>query len=242
MAVYNITFDGMIKELASRLEADQPDPQFSDPELKRWINLGIIQFARRTKVIHVVKFLWLSAGINRYTTPPDWLYATRRQVLYCKEGTLSGYQYPLKGPDRRGMQATLPIGNSTFLSDMSYGRPSQGFPKYYLMDGGTIEFLPIPSTEAAGFRRICFKYPGIPDALSATSAVPNIPVEYREIPLIYAEHLAMTKDKDPRRMETLQRFYAECAEIEAQAKWGDTEEPPALLPEEYFQGSDWSIA
>lgn len=241
MAVYTIDFDEMLNELASRLEVGRNDNYFTEADMKRWINLGVIEMAKRTKVVHVVKYLYLSANVNRYTCPSDWLYGQNRQVLYLKSGALSGYQYPLKKLDARGMQAIMPSLTSNFLSAVSYNHPSTGPPQVYMLDGSTIEILPIPTSAVAGSNRICFKFPGIPDGMTDTSATVNIPLEHRMVPVLYAEHLGQKKDKDPRARDTLQQFYAECDEINADTKWGDQEEPPVMASEEYYLGSSWSI-
>src|SRR4030042_2484210 len=161
MSLYTIDFDRMLDELASRLECDRPDDYFTETILKRYINLGIIEMAKRTKLVHTVKFLYLSAGIHRYTCPTEWLYGQQRQVLYLKTGSLSGYQYPLKKIDRRGMQAVINQSQNNFLSACNYGSPSTGFPESFLLDGDVIEFDKLPSSEAAGSNRICFKFPGM---------------------------------------------------------------------------------
>ena len=240
MTTYAIDFNVMLDELASRLEVARYNSYFTEIEMKRWINFGIIETAKKTKVVNAVKFLHLSAGVNRYSCPSDWLYGQNRQVLYLRSGSLSGYQYPLTKLDRRGMQTTMGSLSNNVLSAMSYNVPSQGAPNCYLLDGNVIEFHPIPTSGVAGANRICFKFPGIPDQLSATSAVPEIPAEYRLLPVTFAEHLGQLKSKDARADATLKKFLMECELCNGEIKWGDQEDPPSMRPEGYYQNSEAS--
>lgn len=239
MAVYTVNFGTMLDQLASNLEVERPDSFQTDTDLKRFINLGVIEMAKRTKVVHVTKFLNLSASVARYTCPTEWLYGEHRQVLFLRSGSLSGAQYQIKKMDRRGFQAVTPAANTSILSSIYYEQPGTGNPQFYLLDGDVIEFRPIPA--AALSHGICFKFPGIPDAMVAVSAVPNIPLEYRMVPVIYATYLGQLRDKDPRAQGTLNQFIAECAEARAITQWADMEDPPSIQPEERYHASYWSI-
>ena len=234
MSVYELNFGKMMDMVASELEATRPDDYFTDTEISDWLNQGIIQMARKTKVVKVVKFLFLSANVARYSAPAQWLNAQSLQVLYLQSGQLSAFQAPLQKTSRRGMQTRMGVNQSDFLSAATLNKPSTGVPEYYLLDGTTIEFMPIPTAAQAGTNRICFKFPGIPDGLVAESATPGISLEHREVPIAYAVYKGYKKDKDPRAQAELSIFEARCEEINAETKWGDYEDPPAMLPEEYF--------
>jgi len=241
MSTYTIDFDAMLAQLRSNLEVDSADDYHTDTDLKRYINLGIIEMARRTKVVQAVKFLYLSAGVARYSVPTDSLRGQIDQVLFLKSGSLSGSQYQLKKLDRRGFQSIKSACNSGILSTIAYQKPGSGAPLYYLLDGDVIEFEPVPSSAYAGANMVCVKAPGIPDQLSATSAVPDIPLEHRMVPVKYATYLGWTKDKDPRADGMLRDFLVDCEQIEADTKWTAQEDPPVILPERYFHSSEWSI-
>jgi len=242
MAVYTINLDTMMDELASRLQTARPSKGFPDADMKRWINLGMIEFAKKTNLVTVVKFLYLSANIGRYTCPSDWLRGRTYQLLYLQNGNLSGTQYPIKVIDRRGMQALMPTIQDTFLAGESYSKPATGYPKLALLDGNVIELAPIPNSNAAGTNRLCFKYPGIPDSVTAISATASeIPLEYRMIPVTYAEYCGQIRSKDMRANDTLSKFIAECREARNETKWADQEEPPAMQPEEYYRGMETGI-
>ncbi len=241
MAVHLVNFEFMLDQLRDNLEVEDGDRYHTTPSLKRFINLGIIEMARRTKVVLKVKFLHLSANVARYTCPSSWLYGQSKQVLYLRSGSLSGSQYPLKKLDRRTFQSTMAAVDTTLFGEVAYGAPPPGSPLNYLLDGTVIEFRPIPTATVAGSNRICFKFPGIPDAMSALSAVPEIPLEHRMVPVTYATHLGEKKDKNPENKATFKQFERECADIEADIKWADQEEPPSMLPEDYFDASNWGI-
>jgi hypothetical protein len=110
-----------------------------------------------------------------------------------------------------------------------------------LLDGDIIEFHPIPTSATAGANKICFKFPGIPDQVSATSATVNIALEYRQLPILWATHRGFVKSKDIRADGTLGQFYAECEKANGEIKWGDVDEPPSMYPEDHYQGNDYSI-
>ena len=242
MAVYAVDFDKMLDQLASNLEVTRPDRYQSEVDLKRYINLGMIEMAKHTKIVQATRFLDLSANVARYSmVSANVLRAQVDQVLYLKSGSLSGSQYPLTKLGRRTFQSTTSPANSTIFSAVIFNQPSTGYPTKYLLDGGVIEFRPIPTSATAGSNRICFKGPGIPDAMVATSAVPGTPLEHRMVPVTYATHLGQLKDKDPRAPGTLAQFLAECAEIDADTKWGDAEDPPSMLIEDYFIGGYWGL-
>ncbi len=235
MGVYGIDFDMMLAQLRSNLEVDSGDTYHTATDLKRYINLALIEMAKRTKVVQGVRFMHLSASVARYTLlSANILTGQIDQVLYLKDGNLSGAQYALKKLDRRGFQAVTAASNSGFLSSVAYQKPGSGAPLFYLLDMSVIEFRPIPTTAYAGSDRICLKGPGIPNQLSALSAVPGIPPEHRMVPVLYATHLGQIKDKDPRAANTLLQFYSECEEIGADIKWADQEDPPVMLPESAF--------
>lgn len=234
MAVHEINFAAMLAQLMDNLEVEAGDSYHTGTNLKRYINLGIIEMAKRTKIVHKVKFLHLSANVARYTCASSWLYGHSRQVLYLKSGSLSGSQYTLDKLDRPGFQSAMSVADTaSVFSAVIFDRPATGYPTKYLLDGNVIEFRPIPTASTAGANRICFKFPGIPDALSATSAVPGIPLEHRMVAVTFATYLGQMKDKDLRAPGTLNQFKAECAEIEADIKWADQEEPPVMHVEEY---------
>ncbi len=235
MGTYAIDFEKMLDQLRSNLEVDSGDTYHTATDLKRYINLGIIEMAKRTKVVQAIRFMHLSAGVARYTLlSANMLMGHIDQVLYLKSGSLSGAQYAVKKLDRRGFQAVTAASNSGFLSSVAYQTPGSGAPLHFLLEKTVIEFRPIPTSATAGANRICLKGPGIPDAMDATSAVPEIPLEHRMVPVLYATHLGQLKDKDPRAPDTLLQFYSECAEIDADIKWADQEDPPVMLPEEAF--------
>lgn len=242
MTVYAIDFDEMLDQLASNLEITRPDDYHTPANLKRYINLGIIEMARRTKIVQATRFMYLSASVARYNMlSANMLRGQVDEVLYLKSGSLSGSQYPLKKLDRRGFNAVTPAATSNILSTTYYSTPGSGAPLHYLLDGGIIEFRPIPTSAHAGANRICFKGPGIPDWLNATSAVPGIPVEHRMVPVLYATHLGWEADKDPRSDSKLGQFIAACEQIASDTKWSDQEDPPLMHTEEYYLRSEWSI-
>ena len=237
MSVYPIDFKMMMDLAASALEVERPDSYFTDTELEQWINIGIVEMAKLTRAVHVTKFLHLSANVARYTLPTDSLRGQVNQVLYLKTGSLAGAQYPLKKLGRRGSQSVTPAS----MSSVAYQTPGSGSPLYYLLDGSVIEFRPIPTSATGGANRICYKAPGIPDFLNDVSAIPEMAVEHRMLPVTYAVSRGQQKDKDPREDGTYKQFLYECEQVNADVKWGDQEEPPAMLPEDYFDHAEWSI-
>jgi hypothetical protein len=242
MTVYAIDFDKMLDQLASNLETTRNGRRHTEAELMRYINLGVIEMAKRTRVVQAVRFLHLSASVARYgMTSANLLRGQIDEVLYLQSGSLSGSYYPLKKVDRRGLNAITPTATSSVLSTVIYNKPGSGAPTHYLLDGGVIEVRPIPTSAHAGANRICLKGPGIPDGMTATSAIPGIPVEHRMVPVTFATYLGQIKDKDVRAEGTRMQFIAECEQIEADIKWGDQEEPPSMLSEEHFPRAEWSI-
>jgi hypothetical protein len=241
MPVYAINFEAMMDDVADMLEVERPDDYHTDARLSSYINKGLIETAKRTRAVQVTKFLFLSAGVARYSLPDDSLRGQISQVLYLKNGSLSGAQYSLKKLDRRGLLAVTTPASSGALSSVSYVTPAPGSPLYYLLDGPVIEFRPIPTSATAGANRICFKAPGIPDMLTALSAVPEMALEHRNLPILYATHLGLFKDKDPRADDMLAQFKGECEQVNSDIKWADQEDPPAMQPEDWYPRDKWSI-
>ena len=241
MAVYPITFSIMADQLASNLEISRPSKRHKETDLLRWLNLGVIETAKRTRAVHITKFLFLSADIARYSLPTDSLRGQVNEVLYLRTGTLSAAQYSLKKTDRRGLLAVTPQALSGILSTVAYSQPGRGAPTHYLLEGNVIEFRPIPTSAHSGANRIAYKGPGIPDLLLLPTSIPDMAVEHRMLPIMYATHLGQIKDKDIRASETLRNFKNECEQVNADIKWGDQEEPPAMQPEDWYPVSEWSI-
>ena len=241
MAVFPITLDIMADQVASNLEISRPNKRHKETDLLRYINLAIIEVAKRTRAIQVTKFLFLSANVARYTLPTDSLRGQVSQVLFLETGSLSGAQYTFKKADRRGFQAITPLALSGILSTVAYSQPGHGAPTHYLLDGPVIEFRPIPTSSHAGANRICYKGPGIPDLVLAPTSIPDMAVEHRILVIEYATHLGQLKDKDIRASETLNNFKNECEQVNADVKWADQEEPPAMQPEDWYESSEWSI-
>ncbi len=241
MAVYPITLDIMADQVASNLEINRPNKRHREVDLLRYINYAMVEFARRTRAVHVVKFLHVSADISRYSLPPDALRGQVDEVLFLRDGALSGAQYPLKKTDRRGLNAVTAPALSGILSTIAYVRPGRGAPTHYLIEGNVIEFRPIPTSAQAGANRIAYKAPGIPDAILIPGNVPEIAVEHRNIVVGYATYLGQIKDKDVRSQSTLNQFLADCEQVNSDIKWSDQEEPPVMQPEDWYAPAEWSI-
>jgi hypothetical protein len=243
MTVYNFNLDKMLNQLASNLEIRRPDDYHNESLLVQYINLGMIEVARRVPgIVQATRFMHLSASVARYgLLSANLLRGRIDEVLYLKSGSLSGSQYPLKKVDRRGLNAVTPTATSSVLSSIAYNKPGSGSPTHYLLDGNVLELRPIPTSAHAGANRICLKGPGVPDVMMAGSAIPGIALEHRMLPVLYATYLGQVKDKDPRANDTLAQFRADCAQADADIKWGDQEEPPSMLTEEYFPRAEWGI-
>lgn len=186
--------------------------QWTDAEIRSWINEGVRDIARRTETLQSTALITVTADVQEYTLDGDYLRVHRVEW----SPTSSSQVYPLDYRDFNSMDAVWWTSQTT----------SKGYPSFYTMWGYPpslkIVLYPTPS-EAGQLKMFYYLTPTdlATDGTAAGSTV-QVPSGYEDLVESYAEMVALRKDRDPRWQES-RSLYMDSLNgfIERSRRWTD---------------------
>lgn len=215
------TLTSALADLRARL--DEASPRFwSDAELTVWLNEGCRAIARRAEVIQSFNTTVAGvAGIQSYALPTDVIRLHR--VSFVPSG--STQNYPMKPSTDDAMDRVWGINPTQQAS----------YPSFYTLWGTPglpagvsqlkMKVYPVPA-QAGTFQIYYYRQPV---AMVAGGDIAEIPAGWDDLLPLYAEHVALLKDKDDRWKEVKARFDEEIAYlIEVTRMWHD-QQAPAMM-------------
>lgn len=174
---------------------DETSPaQWSDVQLRRWLNEAIRDMARRTHAYDDVKTIAVTAQLGQYTVPADVL---KINFMYFQQ-TNSSQQFPMEA---RAWEAMNNIWWDQ--QDTARGYP-QIFTTYGMPPALMLKVFPVPSI-AGSLRLHVARLPVEMDVAVGTGNI-EVPTAWLEVAYDYAEYKALRKDRDPRWQESLQLY------------------------------------
>jgi hypothetical protein len=180
----------MLLDVRSRL--DEQSPQFyTDSELRRWINQGTRDVARRTETLQATAVVNLSPGQQQYTAPTDTIRIYR--VEFRDAGSRV---YPLEYRDYNNADSVWWTTQLTAQSNPMMWT-AWGFPPNL-----KIVLYPIPANPSTTIKVFYYQAPTdlATDGTDANSTIP-IPTGRDELVTDFAEYMALRKARDPRWQE-----------------------------------------
>jgi len=201
----------LLSDVRSRL--DEPSPQFyPDPELRRWINQGARDVARRTETLQTTADITLSPGQQQYVAPIDTLRIYR--IEYRDAGSRVT---PLEYRDYANADS---VWWTTQLTTQSTPQmwTAWGFPPTL-----KLVLYPIPANPGTSIRVFYYQAPTdlATDGTAANTTVP-IPSGREELIVDFTEYMALRKARDPRWQEA-KGIYDEKVQamIDQTRRWSD---------------------
>ena len=200
------TLTNLLADLRSRL--DETTATFwTDAELTRWLNEGAREVARRTECLQSTHQQNVTANTGDYTAPTNVIRIYR--VEYWRS---TNDVTPLEYRD---------LASVPWSFDRAQSSPR---PLYYTLWGIpptlTISLFPKPSeTVTNGLR--CWFY-RMPTAMTTGANNVDLPDGWHELPVLYAEYVAMRKDRLPQWQEAKAAFDEKVQEmIVLTHRWSD---------------------
>jgi hypothetical protein len=200
----------LVLDVRSRLDEDSPQ-FYADTELRRWINQGARDVARRTETLQTTATINLSAGQQQYTAPVDTLRIYR--IEYADANRVQVLDY-------RDYNNADSVWWTTQLTAQSIPQmwTAWGFPPNL-----KIVLYPIPSNPGTTIKVFYYQSPAdlAIDGTAANTTIP-IPTGRDELIVDFAEYMALRKARDPRWQEA-KAIYDEKVQsmIDQTRRWTD---------------------
>lgn len=184
-----VTVTKAVSDLRVRL--DEPTArQWQDTDLRQWLNEGIRDIARQTRLYTDQTTIAVAANLGEVSAPPTVLAI---EHLIWK-ATADVRKIPLEARAFRGVNRYINDTGSDVVFYSTYGHPP------------TLKIQLWPTPTRAG--TLYFYGPMLPLALDVTGGTGNIDVMegWYEAALDYAMYMAMLKDKDPSWKDIFQLY------------------------------------
>lgn len=186
--------------------------QWSDTELRTWINEAARDIARRTESLQTYEEINVSANTQEYTVNDGCLRVHR--VEWRPTG--SSNVYPLEYRDFNSMDAVWWASQTT----------AKGYPTFYTMWGypPTLKIVLYPTPSEAGKLKVFFYQTASNLATdgSAAGSTVQVPSGYEDLIESYVEYVALRKDRDPRWQESRAIYMDSLQEmIDQTRRWTD---------------------
>jgi hypothetical protein len=192
---------------------DEPTAgQWTDTDLRRYLNEGAVEIARRTECLLATHTQPTVAGTQEYTAPTDAVRIYRVEYIDSSSAVTA-----LEYRDFGNMDAVW----------WTQKLNTTGRPYLYTMWGypPTLKIVLYPKPDAIGTLKCYYYKLAVELATSSTADAASsydIPAGWENILLDYAEYRAYVKDRDPRWAEAKQRFDEHLGAIfETTRRWTD---------------------
>jgi len=158
--------------------------QWSQVQLRRWLNEGIRDIARRTFHYQTVDTIAVVAGTGEYTLDADVIRVN--QCYFTPTGDIQ--LYPLSSRQWDAMDQVWG----------PYQNQEGGYPAMFSVRGYSpntlVKLFPVPSVTGT----LTFNNVRMPAAIDITSGTGNVdcPEAWLEVAYFYCEYMARRKDKD----------------------------------------------
>lgn len=215
-----ITQSAAIEQVRMRL--DEPYPgQWSDPNLRSWLNEGVREIARRSEWKRGSTDIAATAGTQFYVLPSDVIRVYRAE--WVPTGTTLTYRLEYRDINQM---------------DIMWGpnqRITQGIPMFYTMVSAnplSVELAPIPAQNST-LRIFYYKMPTDLATMSTSgaSSTLDVPVGWEDLPVEYATAMAFRKARDVQNYQlTMQVFEQKLGEFTDMAT-RFTDEPTMVVPD-----------
>lgn len=196
-----VTVATAVTTVRERLDEDTA-AQWTDVSIRRWLDEGIRDIARRTR------HYWDTDTID--TTADDGLYTVEDDVLHIKH-----VYFTPDGDTSRD----IPLEPRAYeaMDQVWWDRQDQssGYPVYFTTYGYApslqIKLYPVPSVDGT----LTLHVARLPAALDVTSGTGNIdvPTGWLELAYDYCEYMALRKDRDPRWQEAYQMYESKIQDL-----------------------------
>jgi hypothetical protein len=201
----------LLLDVRSRL--DEQSPQFySDGELRRWINQGARDVARRTETLQTTAVINLAPGQQQYTAPPDTL-----RIYRVEFQDSTSRIYVLEYRDYNNADSVWWTTQLTTQSNPNMWT-AWGFPPNL-----KIVLYPIPANPGTSIKVFYYQSPAdlAIDGTASNSTIP-IPTGREELIADFTEYMALRKARDPRWQEA-KALYDEKVQsmIDQTRRWSD---------------------
>lgn len=185
------TLGSLLTDVRNRLD-ETTSGQWTDAELRSWINEGARDVSRRTETLQTSSDLTVVADTQEYTLPVDTLRVHRAEW----RPTASSQVYPLDYRDFNSMDSIWWSSQTT----------TTGYPTFYTMWGYPpgLKVVLYPTPSEAGTLKV-FYYKTTTDLATdgtADSSTVTIPSGYEDLVSLYCEMVALRKDRDSRWQES----------------------------------------
>lgn len=187
------TVSTAVTALRERLD-ESTAAQWTDVQLRRWLNEAIRDVARRTRHFRDTDTIAVTADDGEYTVATDVLH------IYHVYFTPTG-QSNLIPLEARAFEAMDAIW-------WDQQNQSAGYPAIWTTYGYvptlTIKLFPVPSVAGT----LTLHIARMPAALDITDGTGDVdaPEPWLEVAYDYAEYMALRKDRDPRWQESFQMY------------------------------------
>jgi hypothetical protein len=198
---------------AVRERLDEADSAgWSDVEIRRWINEGVTDVARKTETVQTTTTIDVDAGDADHTLPSNVLRVYR--ATYTEDG--NDHIYPLEYVD-------FNAADSIWWTDQAI---TEARPRMFTMWGYpptlSAKLYPVPSV--AGTLTVYYYSAPTPLSTSGMSDASSlvVPEAYIDLVLDYATYLALRRDRDPRWKEFKQTYDENLSMmIDMTRRWSD---------------------
>lgn len=191
-----------LAELRTDLRArlDEATPTFwDDVDLDRWLNEGVREVARRTEALLTNENINIVVGAADYILPDDVIRVYR--VEYRPDTTRV---HPLEYRELHSLDNVWGVY-----------RGQQAEPRFFTLWGVTptltMTVYPTPDRSVTnGFKLFYYRMPA---AMTTGTSTVDLPEGWQELPVLYAEYVALRKDKQREWQEAKGEFERAVSEM-----------------------------
>lgn len=191
-----VTQSALLADVRSRLDEATAN-QWTDTEIRRWINQAATEVARRTETLQATQTISMVAGQQQYTAPVDAIRIYRIEYLGANS-SVSVLEY-------RDYNNADSVWWSSQLTNQSDPKiwTAWGFPPSL-----KLVLYPLPPSSSYSIKVFYYRLPtklAESTTADANTAI-DIPDGWQDLIVDYAEYCALRKDRDPRWQEAKSLF------------------------------------
>lgn len=207
-----VTLGTMLTQVRERLDEDSAR-FWSEVEIRRWVNEGARDIARRAECLVDQATLTVSQGEQTHSAPMDAVRLHR--VEWHPTGQTT--KYPLEYRDYNSMDQVWSISQTI----------TEGYPQYWTLWGypGALNIMVYPKPSTGGSLLVFYYRLPADLATDGTDDAQNIdiPEGWHDAIAMYAEYTGLRKDGDQRWMEAKAEYEQRVDDlIHASRRWTDT--------------------
>ena len=189
------TFTQILQQVRDALD-EQTAAQYTDNQLRRWVNRGLVDIARITRHMRDRATITTTSGVAEYTVPSNVLEI---EGAYYLPG--DGRYIPMQARQWEGMDAVWGQQQN------QQGSTPELFTVWGYSPNLKVRIFPVPTITGATISLMVIRTPTLLNETGTQdSSQLDMPDAWIDAMVHYCEYCALRKDRDPRWQEAFQLY------------------------------------